>query len=232
MTIQTPVPSTTPPETLNIPKYMFVGLILIGFLSAGIASNYYSGKFLITLLTSPRIYPLLKNDVVTPPGVGFDYLHNLNKFPSTVTSEFKIVKILTGRIRTVPKDIGTLTNLQVLQISDNRLTGLPSEIGNLIALESLNLGGNKLKTIPDAIGNLTNLKKLYLYNNKIDSLPNTLGALTNLEILDIHDNALKSLPTGIGNLVNLKTLYLGGNQISKVEQQKIVNALPNTQIFF
>ncbi|HET7098664.1 MAG TPA: leucine-rich repeat domain-containing protein [Patescibacteria group bacterium] len=220
---------------ISIPKYIPLTIIILGFLTAFVASANYSGKFLITFLTSPGKHPLLTNDVLGIPNAGFDYLHNINKFPAEVLAQpsaFKLLNIITGSIKVIPKEIGAMTNLHTLQIGDNNLKSLPGEIGNLSELESLNLGGNKLKTIPESIRNLTKLKKLYLYNNKIVALPESIGDLSSLEILDLHSNSLKSLPQEIGNLINLKTLYLGGNSISKVEQQNIRNALPNTQIFF
>ena len=48
-------------------------------------------------------------------------------------------------MRTIPPDIGTLTNLTKLKMSDNILVQLPKEIGELVELQYVDLCQNELQ---------------------------------------------------------------------------------------
>ncbi|MFN8487058.1 MAG: hypothetical protein U0350_05655 [Caldilineaceae bacterium] len=142
----------------------------------------------------------------------------------------------------LPKEIGDLSNLQVLSMPNdglpytcnNEISSIPVEIGKLVHLQILNLG-NGGSNLPTEIGNLTNLQTLILsYNSSLTSLPAEIGSLTNLQTLSIGGKftdlpttigALKNLqtlkviaklttlPTEIGKLINLQTLDLTANQL-------------------
>ncbi|UKO97556.1 COR domain-containing protein [Nostoc sp. UHCC 0870] len=120
------------------------------------------------------------------------------------------------RLKTLPPEIGQLTNLQTLYLSSNQLSSLPPEFGQLTNLQSLHLGGNQLSSLPPEIGQLTNLQSLHLGGNQLSSLPPEIGQLTNLQSLHLGGNQLSSLPPEIGQLTNLQTLNLGNNQLSSL----------------
>jgi len=63
---------------------------------------------------------------------------------------------LTGSI---PKELGSLTNLKYLDLDNNKLSGsIPKELGSLENLMELEVSGNSLVgTIPPELGNLTKL---------------------------------------------------------------------------
>ena len=73
---------------------------------------------------------------------------------------------MTGEI---PKELGSLANLQGLYLWGNQLTGgIPTELGSLANLLVLDLGGNQLTgEIPKELGNLANLERLYLSENQL-----------------------------------------------------------------
>ena len=146
---------------------------------------------------------------------------------------------LTGEI---PKELGSLSNLQRLEFGNNKLSGeIPTELGNLGNLEILLLGSNLLTgEIPMELGSLSNLKVLGLGNNQLTGeipkelgdlsnletlvisfsqltgeIPKELGNLSNLEILILWVNRLTGeIPTVLGSLSNLRTLDLRGNQLT------------------
>ena len=61
-------------------------------------------------------------------------------------------KLLTlSGLRTLPSEIGQLTNLTGLTLHDNQLTTLPPEIGKLTNLTYLGLKRNQLTTFPPEI---------------------------------------------------------------------------------
>ena len=122
---------------------------------------------------------------------------------------------LTGEI---PKELGSLANLQELYLYSNQLTGeIPTELGNLANLRWLFLRNNQLTGgIPKELGNLANLRRLYLYNNQLTGeIPTELGNLANLQQLSLWGNQLTGgIPTELGSLANLERLVLYNNQLT------------------
>lgn len=58
--------------------------------------------------------------------------------------------------RSVPTDIGRLTNIEAIDMFSSMLTGaVPSEIGLLTQLRILHLSSNGLGSIPSEVGSLT-----------------------------------------------------------------------------
>ena len=66
----------------------------------------------------------------------------------------------------IPKELGNLTNLEVLRLYGNELSGsIPTELGNLVNLTELNLGGNQLSgTLPQSLTMLTKLEKFSFWS--------------------------------------------------------------------
>ena len=122
---------------------------------------------------------------------------------------------LTGEI---PKELGGLTNLLDLDLGGNQLTGeIPKELGSLGYLKVLSLSRNQLTgEIPTELGNLANLQQLSLWGNQLTGgIPTELGNLANLQGLYLYNNQLTGgIPTELGNLANLQGLYLYNNQLT------------------
>ncbi|WP_353931895.1 COR domain-containing protein [Okeanomitos corallinicola TIOX110] len=117
------------------------------------------------------------------------------------------------RLRTLPAEIGQLSNLNELDLSNNQLTTLPAVIGQLSNLSWLDLSNNQLTTLPAVIGQLSHLNQLYLSDNQLTTLPAEIGQLSHLSWLDLSNNQLTTLPAVIGQLSHLRWFHLSNNQL-------------------
>lgn len=68
-------------------------------------------------------------------------------------------------------DLHSMHHLEINYYYSNKLRSLPKEIGNLKQLEELDLGNNQLVSLPPEMGNLKQLKRLNLRNNKLTGQP-------------------------------------------------------------
>lgn len=132
----------------------------------------------------------------------------LNKSPSLDLSWLNL--------KTLPPEVGNLTNLRKLYLNSNHFTTLPPEIGNLVSLQWLDLCRNQLTKLPSEIGNLTNLTDFFLNFNKIASLPLEIRNLTKLIRFFLESNKLVQLPAEIGSLASLQQLVLKKNQLTSL----------------
>ncbi|HEY0098847.1 MAG TPA: hypothetical protein VGB76_07825 [Pyrinomonadaceae bacterium] len=147
-----------------------------------------------------------------------------------------VVKEFDPEMKHLPRQIGTLINLETLEMSClEKLEELPDEIGKLQKLRALIIdNGNGCAmniSLPRSIGQLENLKVLTLYGaldarditseqplNRAKSkrLPPTFANLRNLEELDLGRNGLSALPVQIAALHKLKRLGLDYNNIREL----------------
>ncbi|MDR1878696.1 MAG: leucine-rich repeat domain-containing protein [Bacteroidales bacterium] len=101
---------------------------------------------------------------------------------------------LTGmRLKKVPDEIWSLTDLIILDLSNNRLDSLPHQVGNLIHLQQLILNRNYLASLPTAIARLSQLSYLDLWSNLIVEFPPEIQVLksslktVDMRVINIHD---------------------------------------------
>ncbi|KAL4591388.1 hypothetical protein LXL04_004350 [Taraxacum kok-saghyz] len=116
-----------------------------------------------------------------------------------------------------------------LIMSDNKLHGtIPKSIGSLTELEDLDLSGNSFYgTIPKSIGSLTELKYLDLSDNSFyETIPKSIGSLTELKYLDLSNNSFYgTIPLEFGNLTKLQHLNLDDVGICRVENPEWLSHL-------
>jgi Leucine-rich repeat (LRR) protein len=118
-------------------------------------------------------------------------------------SECQAMTTFDGRStgKTIPSELGLLTQLTHLSLIDNQLSGtIPSTLGNLVQLTVLYLSINQLTgTIPSTLGSLINLTDLSLLGNQLTgTVPSTLGNLAQLTYLDVGSNQLNgTIPSSL-----------------------------------
>ena len=94
-----------------------------------------------------------------------------------------------------------------LDLSRHSLKTLPAEIGLLSELESLDLNYNYLSELPAELARLSNLRTLELTGNQLTDLPKPIYSLQKLETLDVAGNPLKSgLQEAMSKLTALRML--------------------------
>ena len=94
-----------------------------------------------------------------------------------------------------------------LDLSRHSLKTLPAEIGLLSELESLDLNYNYLSELPAELARLSNLRTLQLTGNQLTDLPKPIYSLQKLETLNVAGNPLKSgLREAMSKLTALRML--------------------------
>ncbi|WP_420420688.1 leucine-rich repeat domain-containing protein [Simkania sp.] len=122
-------------------------------------------------------------------------------------------------LKTLPPEIGMLSELHSLNLKYNLLEALPKEIGLLRHLRKLDVSRNLIKEIPSEIGNLTELRYLLLGKNQLEEVPSAITKLLKLEQLSLGENRLKGIPSEVGSLNKLQHLDLSYNFIDKVPDE-------------
>ncbi|XP_037829304.1 uncharacterized protein LOC108228283 isoform X4 [Kryptolebias marmoratus] len=88
-----------------------------------------------------------------------------------------------------------------------------------------------LKRVPDSFLDRVFTTYLCLEGNRISSLPASLFlCLTRLQWLDLRNNLILSLPAEIGSHRSLETLLLGGNPVSELPAELVVEKLQLSQL--
>ena len=120
-----------------------------------------------------------------------------------------------GLAGSLPRELGSLENLQALRLDWNDLTGpIPDTLGSLVNLGSLSLSFNELTgSLPRELGSLVNLQTVWVGGNDFTGpIPRELGNLRKLVQLNLARNDLTGrIPRELGSLVNLRFLYLSRN---------------------
>ncbi|MBL8880235.1 MAG: hypothetical protein JNG88_14045 [Phycisphaerales bacterium] len=119
-------------------------------------------------------------------------------------------------LKSLPREIGQLSNLTILDISENYLRSLPPEIEYLGELRELHAYGNELRLLPSEIRYLTSLELLDVSHNELRALPSEVAELKSLKALSVGGNHLASLPPEVGRLSALETLDISHNQFGEL----------------
>jgi len=131
-------------------------------------------------------------------------------------SNLEFLAIAGNQLTSVPVELGKLTNLTMLLLHKNQFGSVPAELGKLTKLTVLDVSRNQLTSVPAELGNLTELTELDLRDNELTRVPTELGKLTKLTALHLWNNQLASVPAQLGKLTNLTALNLNGNRLTSV----------------
>jgi Leucine-rich repeat (LRR) protein len=160
--------------------------------------------------------------------VAFTSIQEAMKNPESVIK----LELRRKGLKTFPKEILQMKNLQYLDLSKNKLLELPPEIGELTNLQVLILSKNKITSLPTQIGMLQNLEILNINQNDLVALPPQLGNLRNLRNLDLWSNEIGVFPEELKYLKNLNVMDLRVVLIPDAEQERLRRLLPSSTIFF
>lgn len=151
--------------------------------------NNYKSKY--------KQFDHLDKFIINKGGLGVNYEYTSEQFALNYID-----------LKSVPSEIGLLTNLLSLDLSCNDLKHLPDEIGLLTNLHELRAHNNRLKSLLPDIKNLEKLKILLLGFNNIKQVPDEIGYLTNLKRLELGGNPLEYISPSINKLINLRDITI------------------------
>jgi leucine-rich repeat protein SHOC2 len=150
-------------------------------------------------------------------------------FPMDV---FKLTKLQSLRVsgcklKSLPAELGTLTNLQILEIGGNPdVKELPKEIGKLSQLHTLKMGNVKV-ALPAEFSTLKSMKTLEMVSCDVTEFPKVILDMPNMQDLNLNSNKMTSVPAEISKLKNLKSLGLMFNELPSIPAS--ISELPNLE---
>lgn len=131
---------------------------------------------------------------------------------------------------TIEEAVANPEKVYKLVLRGKKLKSIPKEVFYLTNLQSLDLSENCIQEIPAEIGNLTRLQTLNFYKNKIKVMPPEMQELANLQALYIADNRLIEIPAWVGGMGKLRYFNFAYNRITRLEAEKVANALYKTEV--
>jgi Leucine-rich repeat (LRR) protein len=156
-----------------------------------LSNNEFSGEIPVTLSQLSELRSLYL----------YGYYSNNNNF----TGEF-------------PAWITQLSQLEELALANNGWdnSSIPFDIGSLSQLQLLYLEGGFVGNIPQSTENLTQLKSLTIKSDNLDPaiFPLSILQLQNLEVLALDINLTGQIPAGVNQLGQLITLDLSNNALT------------------
>ena len=125
------------------------------------------------------------------------------------------------KLRTIPPELGDLTDLKELTLDRTKINGLPMALEKLQHLEYFSANGNKMTDFPEVILSWYDLEYLSLGNNLIDSIPLNIDRLGKLRTLNLWSNLIAFFPASLGDLTQLHSLDLTTNDMTEEEQSQL-----------
>lgn len=144
-----------------------------------------------------------------------------------------VLKLRYKRLRSVPPEVFTFTNLRQLDLSRNFIDSLPPTIAQLSQLEELNVARNWIHHLPAEVGSLPNLTHIDVSRNPIQSLPETIGMLPKLQRLVAWQTGVRELPPSFVALSGiLEVLDLRACMLTEEGWTRIKDLLPDTKVLW
>jgi hypothetical protein len=130
-----------------------------------------------------------------------------------------LIEISKTILRSIPNEIGMLSNLSTVLLHSNEIETVSSELGKLTSIIHLDLSNNRIKSLPVELQNLSELKMLNLSGNLLQELF-PLGKLSKVAVIDISRNKFQKLPDDLGSagLENLSTIDASFNEINVLHE--------------
>lgn len=157
----------------------------------------------------------------------------------------KPMDMISGKInnglKSLPKEIGNLTNLEQLFIANSEIEELPDEVANLISCTDVEIYNcPNMTKFPMALTRMPNVALMNLANNRQWSseevLKGFIGLATGpsrekIQILYFNENNLEVVPREIKNMKKLGMIDFSSNKIHTIEEAWGNDVKP-VQIYF
>lgn len=117
----------------------------------------------------------------------------IDSIPSSIQNVQSLInlRIIHSSISTIPMEIFSLQNLEILDLSQNTLTSLPDFFIELDeSIRIINFSENDLVELPASIFQLENVELINVNNNLISSLPEDVCTLGDETVFSISQNSL------------------------------------------
>ncbi|NWW38384.1 LRRC7 protein, partial [Panurus biarmicus] len=111
---------------------------------------------------------------------------------------------------------GRLVKLRILELRENHLKTLPKSMHKLTQLERLDLGNNEFSELPEVLEQIQNLRELWMDNNSLQVLPGSIGKLKQLVYLDVSKNRIETVDLDISGCEGLEDLLLSSNMLQQL----------------
>lgn len=208
--------------------------------------EYLASTRTVTQVSEPIARALAENGISIPEMALYEKMNEADIIEKgTGEMRIKPMDMISGKInnglRSLPKEIGYLTNLEQLFIANSEIESLPDEVANLVSCTDVEIYNcPKMKEFPMAVTQMPNIALLNLANNKQWSpeevLKGFIGLATGpsrekIQILYLNENNLEIVPQEITNMKKLGMIDFSSNRIHTIEKAW-GNDIKPVQIYF
>ena len=208
--------------------------------------EYMAAARTVTQVSEPIARALAENGISIPEMSMYESMQEDDIIESgTGKMRIKPMDMISGKInnglKSLPAEIGNLTNLEQLFIANGELETLPDEVANLISCTDVELYNcPKMTKFPMALTRMPNVALMNLANNRQWSSEEVLKGLKGLatgpsrekiQILYLNENNLEFVPKEIKNMKKLGMIDFSSNKIHTIEEAW-GNDIKPVQIYF
>ena len=208
--------------------------------------EYMASARTVTQVSEPIARALAENGISIPEMSMYESMNEDDIIErGTGKMRIKPMDMISGKInnglKSLPKEIGNLTNLEQLFIANSEIEELPAEVANLISCTDVEIYNcPKMTKFPMALTQMPNVALMNLANNRQWSseevLKGFIGLATGpsrekIQILYFNENNLEIVPKEIKNMKKLGMIDFSSNKIHTIEEAW-GNDIKPVQIYF
>ena len=208
--------------------------------------EYMAKARTVTQVSEPIARALAENGISIPEMSMYESMQEDDIIEKgTGKMRIKPMDMISGKInnglKSLPKEIGNLTNLEQLFIANSEIEELPDEVANLISCTDVELYNcPKMTKFPMALTRMPNVALMNLANNRQWSPEEVLKGFKGLatgpsrekiQLLYFNENNLEVVPKEIKNMKKLGMIDFTSNRIHTIEEAWGNDVKP-VQIYF
>ena len=208
--------------------------------------EYMAAARTVTQVSEPIARALAENGISIPEMSMYESMQEDDIIEKgTGKMRIKPMDMISGKInnglKSLPKEIGNLTNLEQLFIANSEIEELPDEVANLISCTDVELYNcPKMTKFPMALTRMPNVALMNLANNRQWSPEEVLKGFKGLatgpsrekiQLLYFNENNLEVVPKEIKNMKKLGMIDFTSNRIHTIEEAWGNDVKP-VQIYF